>query len=133
MGALQSACPVCLDEIKTPRHLECGHAFHPRCVSRWFSHHGAAKCPCCRRPALAWLSKSKAKLSTRLLAFVNTLEDTRKEGEFWPAWLVSQLDATKAFDDAERQFLKDISFQTFDRATFFESLKKLEVSFVWAA
>jgi len=123
-----SECPVCLDEMKNPRKLECGHIFHARCVSKWFTKHGAAKCPCCRQPALAWLSKSKAKLSTRLTSFVDTLDDTRKDGEFWPAWLVAHLQGTDAFDDTERLFLKDLSFQSFDRDSFFLMLRKLECS-----
>ena len=126
MTGLPLECPVCLDFIKTPRTLECGHRFHARCVSKWFARRGAATCPCCRRPALRWLAKSRAKLSTRLTAFVDTLDGTREAGEFWPAWLSAQVLASESFDAQEKAFLRDISFQSFDRASYFATLRKVE-------
>ena len=126
-------CPVCLESLppgKSPRVLECGHRFHARCVHRWFRADGANGCPCCRHktsgPAyLEWLSKSRAKLSTRLASFVDTLEDMPPT-EFWPAWLMSKVDSTTVFDDSEKQLLKDLSFQSFDKSGFFAVLKQLE-------
>ena len=123
-------CPVCLESIKTPRTLECGHCFHARCVSKWFARRGVATCPSCRRPALRWLAKSRAKLSTRLTAFVDTVEigahTQRRPGEFWPAWLSAQVLASESFDAQEKAFLRDISFQSFDRVSYFAMLRRVE-------
>lgn len=126
-------CPVCLESLppgKSPRVLECGHRFHARCVHRWFRADGRVGpgsngCPCCRQPALEWLSRSRAKLSTRLASFVDTLEDM-PSAEFWPVWLMSKVDSTTVFDDSEKQMLKDLSFQSFDKGGFFAVLKQLE-------
>jgi len=45
-------CPICLSKIKPGEYvsiLECGHAFHKRCVSRWIL--SGRACPCCRAVA----------------------------------------------------------------------------------
>jgi hypothetical protein len=65
-------------------------------------------------------------LSTRLAAFADTLEHTREPGEFWPSWLVARLRDTDAFDVDDKVLLKDLAFQSFDRATFFRWLAQLE-------
>jgi len=125
-------CPVCLQPARTPRKLECGHQFHARCIAKWFAETKIVECPCCRQPTLAWLSNSRAKLSTRLEIFVDTLQSSPETGfeppDFWPAWLVGHLRDTAAFDDCEKVFLKDLSFQSFDRAGYFQTLRLLEAS-----
>lgn len=48
----QEQCPICLSNIKPGEFvsvLECGHAFHKRCVSRWIL--SGKTCPCCRAVA----------------------------------------------------------------------------------
>jgi hypothetical protein len=43
-------CPVCLDDMGRGRHrtLDCGHAFHLRCLDRW--KRMSRTCPMCRVP-----------------------------------------------------------------------------------
>ena len=43
-------CPVCLGDmsVQTTRTLECGHAFHTRCLERW--KRTSRTCPMCRSP-----------------------------------------------------------------------------------
>ena len=43
-------CPVCLGDmsVQTTRSLECGHAFHTRCLERW--KRTSRTCPMCRTP-----------------------------------------------------------------------------------
>jgi len=51
LHAVQSPqCPVCLGDmsVQTTRTLECGHAFHTRCLERW--KRTSRTCPMCRTP-----------------------------------------------------------------------------------
>jgi len=45
------SCTVCLEEDVTERKvLSCGHAFHPKCIIKWFTK--SDTCPTCRAPQL---------------------------------------------------------------------------------
>lgn len=74
----------------------------------------------------------KAKLSHRLKRFVDMLqsgEDTMfRPPDFWPAWLCRHLknNDDTTFTDDEKRYLKDLSFQSFDKDGFFMVLKMLE-------
>ena len=48
-------CPVCLAAVRAGRRkvLQCGHAFHPSCIRRWFrASWPTVACPCCRTRCL---------------------------------------------------------------------------------
>lgn len=52
----EGSCSVCLDFLREPVLLECGHNFCRRCVARWWARRpggagGAAPCPVCREPS----------------------------------------------------------------------------------
>ena len=45
-------CPICYEEItKASGRTEtsCGHMFHPKCISTWYTKD--TRCPCCRKEA----------------------------------------------------------------------------------
>jgi len=42
----QTMCPICLEELRDPAALECGHRFHRGCIDPWIQSHGT--CPLCR-------------------------------------------------------------------------------------
>jgi len=44
-------CPICLNNLKNPAHLPCGHAFHSDCILNWIEN--KKSCPICRLP-LQW-------------------------------------------------------------------------------
>lgn len=46
---LEEPCAICLDDqyTNTTYRLDCGHHFHPTCVTAWFKRN--ATCPICRR------------------------------------------------------------------------------------
>jgi len=48
----KESCSICLDLIQgwegRPRHLLCGHFFHPVCIDRWLKQ--SPTCPNCRKP-----------------------------------------------------------------------------------
>lgn len=48
---LKQLCSICMDEVSslntsTTKRLACGHAFHTRCIMRWFV--SSDDCPTCR-------------------------------------------------------------------------------------
>ena len=51
--ATHESCAICLDPVsaKTTGRLEttCGHVFHFKCLSSWFSKQGESSCPLCRQ------------------------------------------------------------------------------------
>lgn len=51
---IEDTCPICggdedLDKCVAVRNGRCDHAFHRKCVERWFSQCGRRICPACRR------------------------------------------------------------------------------------
>ena len=48
---LKQKCSICLEEVPSTnsashKRLSCGHAFHFKCIIRWFV--TSDECPCCR-------------------------------------------------------------------------------------
>lgn len=42
-------CPICTEPLENDvTTLECGHAFHTKCIIRWFRRGNSAACPMCR-------------------------------------------------------------------------------------
>lgn len=50
-------CPICLEDMKRPKKLGCGHGFHPACIKSWFA--TSVSCPCCRRGATEAIKRGK--------------------------------------------------------------------------
>jgi hypothetical protein len=48
-------CAICLESLaKLPvESLDCGHAFHVKCITLWYNE--KYECPCCRRHVKLWL------------------------------------------------------------------------------
>lgn len=61
-------CSVCLETLRAPKRLKCGHAFHLRCLRKWFGM-GEVTCPMCRSPCLLG-ETDIAPLPARLSTFV---------------------------------------------------------------
>jgi hypothetical protein len=125
-------CPVCLDELgprPRPERLTCGHVFHRRCLTAWFAR-GGYTCPTCRGIALDSLKASRAKLSTKLRAVVDTMRAVQPPppGAFWPGWMLGMLGSPAiepAFRPVELQLATDLLYQTFDEASFFRALRAI--------
>lgn len=45
-----STCPICLERMDSNYELECGHAFHAKCLVQWFRQ--KPYCPMCRDPGV---------------------------------------------------------------------------------
>ena len=46
---LDSVCVICLGRLfGIPQVLQCGHAFHPKCIRKWIKQKKG--CPVCRQP-----------------------------------------------------------------------------------
>lgn len=48
---LKQTCSICMESVSslntsTNKRLQCGHAFHTRCILRWFA--ASDDCPTCR-------------------------------------------------------------------------------------
>lgn len=53
---LKQTCTICFDEVKSTnspnsKRLNCGHAFHLKCILKWFV--TSNECPICRKIHLA--------------------------------------------------------------------------------
>ena len=49
----KQTCSICMEKTNAKRNLtshrlQCGHAFHRKCISKWFIH--SDNCPTCRIP-----------------------------------------------------------------------------------
>jgi hypothetical protein len=45
-------CPICKESLATgDSKLACGHGFHEKCISEWFSHDSNRICPICKNQA----------------------------------------------------------------------------------
>jgi hypothetical protein len=48
-NSVTSSCPICYDDFKFGEYagqLNCGHVYHPNCISLWTRRHNT--CPVCR-------------------------------------------------------------------------------------
>jgi hypothetical protein len=44
-------CPICINNIKDPAFMECGHRFCSTCLSAWLFAKNEGSCPMCRKSA----------------------------------------------------------------------------------
>lgn len=66
-------CSICYESIacsSEQRTLPCGHAFHTKCVSIWFSRNANATCPMCRT-AVPIAKKNDLEISLEYVNVVN--------------------------------------------------------------
>lgn len=46
-----SDCSICLEKLNfnEKRIFKCGHAFHKKCIDKWFKETSSLKCPNCKQ------------------------------------------------------------------------------------
>lgn len=74
-------CSVCLGDIEeNDRYeLDCGHAFHTRCIVQWFRSCSGGPCPNCRANEPVELEFGEAMTRARYLRRYSTRRDAPKE------------------------------------------------------
>lgn len=71
-------CSICLDELKRPVTLHCGHSYCMDCVNRYWdqeSHHSVYSCPQCRH---TFISRPLLNKSTVLVDLMGKMSETEK-------------------------------------------------------
>jgi len=126
--AAEVECPVCMTPIpkRSAREMSCGHAFHARCIGRWFAR-GQLTCPMCRALCLEQL---RGKLSARLAKIVKTMPPSH--ADFFPTYIIGVLglpSVAKALDlpDDDLQMLVELAYQSWTREMFFANLRMLRL------
>ena len=75
-----STCSVCMDELKCPIKLSCGHVFCEACIAQWFEKEDT--CPLCRKAVKRnglWLHSDGSMITSLLwycLCLMETLQST---------------------------------------------------------
>ena len=62
-------CNICLDELEKGKYLNCGHAFHLKCIKLWVSLNG--KCPICKANIITTQNTRSRFLNERLGIHIN--------------------------------------------------------------
>jgi len=68
-GAQDEPCNVCWETMRADErtdNLRCGHLFHVKCLTQWFSSYPARTCPTCRHPHTGELRNSIVTARQRL-------------------------------------------------------------------
>ncbi|XP_066217022.1 tripartite motif-containing protein 75-like [Saccopteryx leptura] len=72
-------CPVCLDDLRDPVTIECGHNFCRSCIQRsWVDLKGRFPCPVCRHPCQERHLRSNTQLR-RMIDIAKLLQVTRSK------------------------------------------------------
>lgn len=113
----KTECSICLCQPDKPRVLECGHAFHSRCIKRWVYASGAAVCPLCRQACYEILQSASL---SRKVEFLENTTGGPPNGHFWPAWLVGQVTSNPGgmFTEEEQRDIIALAYQSFNKETF---------------
>lgn len=130
-AAPQTECSICLSAAK-PRQckrLECGHAFHKRCIKRWFGR-GSLTCPMCRAVCLNELGSAHALLSARVRHLLRVLP--RPANVCFAAYMLGLLNSEPVVQALhvtveEQQLLVELAFQSFTQVHFFEYMRLLNL------
>lgn len=128
----RAECCVCLLDLASPRttrELQCGHAFHKRCIGRWFGR-GVLTCPMCRTVCLDALSLSGPMVATRLRRLVQTVPPA--PATFFPSYMIAALStssivAALGIRETTRDLLLDLLYRSFTRDAFFGMVRHLRL------
>ncbi|KAM8765664.1 tripartite motif-containing protein 75-like [Rhynchonycteris naso] len=72
-------CPICLDDLRDPVTIECGHNFCRSCIQRsWADLRGRFPCPVCRHPCQERHLRSNTQLG-RMIDIAKLLQVTRSK------------------------------------------------------
>lgn len=83
LAALQEAvhCPICLDDLRDPVTVECGHDFCRSCIRRsWADLRDRFPCPVCRHPCRERHPRSNGQLG-RMVDVARLLQVARSQGQ----------------------------------------------------
>lgn len=122
----QVECAICMAPVRgaTLKRLECGHAFHRRCVRKWFLR-GSLTCPMCRAVCFDELACSHPRLSVRMRHMVRMAP--RPRGVHFVTYMLGMLNSDDvrgriSVTPDEHQLLVELAFQSFTEHNFLQHL-----------
>uniref|UniRef100_A0A8D2JH95 RING-type domain-containing protein n=1 Tax=Varanus komodoensis TaxID=61221 RepID=A0A8D2JH95_VARKO len=63
----EATCPICLEYLKFPKNLDCGHNFCAGCITsyceKWEKYGEGLKCPICKAPVQKYNSRPNRQLA----------------------------------------------------------------------
>lgn len=132
--AQRDECAICLCPIAVRRGargaMECGHAFHAKCLRAWFARRQLT-CPVCRSTCLEGMALlGGRRLAPKLQALLRTVPPPPRA--FFPSYIVSHLESPKVqaalgVDEAMAGLLIDLACESFTEAFFFAKMRALEL------
>lgn len=121
-------CPICLCTIRRRGcTMECGHAFHRRCIHSWFRGRPLT-CPMCRATCLEGLALFP-RLAAKIKALLRTVPPPPRT--FFPAYMVAQLESPRVAealvggDKDLLELLVDTACECFTRDNFFVKIRAM--------
>lgn len=125
-GRAPAQCSICLDDIRrSVRTLPCGHAFHARCITRWFRR-GTLSCPLCRQDCMSELGAAHPLVSDRLRLFF-VLAPRPAEVSFI-AYVAGLLGSRLLqLDDRDHELLTELTYHSLSEQHMLEMLRRLEM------
>ncbi|XP_004390703.1 putative tripartite motif-containing protein 75 [Trichechus manatus latirostris] len=75
----EANCPICLDYLRDPVTIECGHNFCRSCIQQsWEDRQDSFPCPVCRHPCQEWQLRSNTQLGN-IAEIAKLLHITRRK------------------------------------------------------
>ena len=124
-------CSICMCTVprRRCRLLGCKHAFHKRCIRKWFGR-GALTCPMCRCVCLDHLSINGTSIAAQVRALFRTVPPP--PNTYFPSYMVALLntpEVVRALHLTEdlRQLLLEITLFSFTQTQFLKFLDQLRL------
>ena len=124
-------CCICLSQVKSRqrKELQCGHAFHKRCIKKWFGR-GSLTCPMCRTVCLGELGSSHSLLSARIRHLLHVVPPP--PNICFAAYMLGLLNSEPVLRALgvgleQQQLLVELAYQSFTQHHFFEYMRQLHM------
>ena len=122
-------CAICLAALPArPRKLElCGHAFHAKCIKRWFAR--SVLCPCCRRGSVEAVARGEntalATVFKRVLSRAPFPPEATDHDKIVATICSSAIMRAWMVDEADRAFLMILASIANDCTHFLDMLHRI--------